>query len=277
MRWNLGDSERLIDHVGATAPSDGVAVPETLTTEYPAFAAIGVPAGTTISSSPARRGAMEGSLDVDEERRRELLIRIRYMATSGLYADHTAIDAQLSLNINYPLVSECFADEVFKTHIDEMCSRVRKEHSSNGASDQHAKRSARTGRGEGEETRTTKAMNQGPEGERRKAEIAIAKLIDRIAGLARENGLSSVANMLDMASFLARTERKAEANPPEHDTTEHVSEHDAGERAAETDTTEQHEATEKAAEDGAGAFEQQASERSPEHETGLPLSGEPAK
>ena len=50
------------------------------------------------------------------------------MATSGLYADHAAIDAQLSLNINYPLVSECFADEVFKTHIDEMCSRVRTEH-----------------------------------------------------------------------------------------------------------------------------------------------------
>jgi hypothetical protein len=79
--------------------------------------------------------------------------------------------------------------------------------------------------------------------------------------------LSSVANILDMASFLARTERKAEANPPEHDTTEHVSEHEAAERAAENDTTEQHEATEKAAEDGAGAFEQQASERSPEHET----------
>jgi len=49
---------------------------------------------------------MERSLDVDEERRRELLDRIRYMATSGLYADHTAIDAQLSLNINYPLVSD---------------------------------------------------------------------------------------------------------------------------------------------------------------------------
>jgi len=96
-------------------------------------------------------------------------------------------------------------------------------------------------------------MNEGPEGgepegERRKTEIAIAKLIDRIAGLARENGLSSVANILDMASFLARTERKAEANPPEHDTTEH-SEHEATERAAE-DATEQHEATEKAAEDG---------------------------
>jgi hypothetical protein len=214
---------------------------------------------------------MEGSLDVDEERRRELLDRIRYMATSGLYADHTAIDAQLSLNINYPLVSECFADEVFKTHIDEMCSRVRTQHA-NCTSDQHAQRSARTGRGEGGETRTTKTMNEGPDegeprGERRKAAIAIAKLIDRIAGLARENGLSSVANMLDMASFLARTEHKAEANPPEHDTTEHVSEHEAAERAAENDTTEQHEATEKAAEDGAGAFEQQASERSPEHET----------
>jgi len=90
-----------------------------------------------------------------------------------------------------------------------------------------------------------------PGGERRKAEIAIAKLIDRIAGLARENGLSSVANILDMASFLARTERKAEANPPEHDTTEHVSEHEAAERAAENDTTEQHEATEKATEGGA--------------------------
>ena len=72
---------------------------------------------------------MEGSLDIDEERRRELLNRIRYMATSGLYADHTAINAQLSLNIDYPLVSECFADEVFRTDVDEMCSRVRKEHS----------------------------------------------------------------------------------------------------------------------------------------------------
>jgi len=192
----------------------------------------------------------ESGLDIDEERRRELLNRIRYMATSGLYADHTAINAQLSLNIDYPLVSECFADEVFRTHIDEMCSRVRKEHSANGTSDQHAQRSARTGQDEGEGTRTTKAMSEGPEGgERRKAEIAIAKLIDRIAGLARENGLSSVANILDMASFLARTERKAEANPPEHDTTEH-SEHEATERAAENDTTEQHEATEKAAEDG---------------------------
>jgi hypothetical protein len=214
----------------------------------------------------------ESGLDIDEERRRELLNRIRYMATSGLYADHTAINAQLSLNIDYPLVSECFADEVFRTHIDEMCSRVRKEHSANGTSDQHAQRSARTGQDEGEGTRTTKAMSEEPEGgepggERRKAEIAIAKLIDRIAGLARENGLSSVANILDMASFLARTERKAEANPPEHDTTEHVSEHEAAESAAENDTTEQHEATEKAAEDGAGAFEQQASERSPEHET----------
>ena len=203
----------------------------------------------------------ESGLDIDEERRRELLNRIRYMATSGLYADHTAINAQLSLNIDYPLVSECFADEVFRTHVDEMCSRVRKEHSANGTSDQHAQRSARTGQDEGEETRTANAMSEGPEGgepggERRKAEIAIAKLIDRIAGLARENGLSSVANILDMASFLARTERKAEANPPEHDTTEHVSEHEAAERAAENDTTEQHEATEKAAEDGAGAFEQ---------------------
>ena len=210
----------------------------------------------------------ESGLDIDEERRRELLNRIRYMATSGLYADHTAINAQLSLNIDYPLVSECFADEVFRTHIDEMCSRVRKEHSANGTSDQHAQRSARTGRGEGEETRTTKAMNEGPvEGERRKAGIAIAKLIDRIAGLARENGLSSVANMLDMASFLARTEHKAEANPPEHDTTEHVSEHEAAERAAKNDTTEHHEATEKAAEDGAGVVEEQEAERSPEHET----------
>ena len=112
-------------------------------------------------------------------------------------------------------------------------------------------------------------MNEGPEegepgGERRKAAIAIAKLIDRIAGLAREKGLSSVANMLDIASFLARTEHKAEANPPEHDATEHVSEHEAAERAAENDTTEQHEATEKATEDGAGVFEGQASERSPE-------------
>ena len=70
----------------------------------------------------------ESGLDIDEERRRELLNRIRYMATSGLYADHTAINAQLSLHIDYPLVSECFADEVFKTHIDEMCSRVRTQH-----------------------------------------------------------------------------------------------------------------------------------------------------
>src|SRR5215213_2166222 len=77
----------------------------------------------------------ESGSDIDEERRRELLNRIRYMATSGLYADHTAINAQLSLNIDYPLVSECFADEVFRTHIDEMCSRVRKEHSANGTSD----------------------------------------------------------------------------------------------------------------------------------------------
>jgi hypothetical protein len=106
---------------------------------------------------------MEGSLDVDEERRRELLDRIRYMATSGLYADHTAIDAQLSLNINYPLVSECFADEVFKTHIDEVCSRVRTQHA-NCTSDQHAQRSARTGQDEGEGTRTTKAMSEEPEG-----------------------------------------------------------------------------------------------------------------
>src|SRR3954464_8656147 len=184
---------------------------------------------------PRQRG-----LDIDEERRRELLNRIRYMATSGLYADHTAINAQLSLNIDYPLVSDCSADEVFRTHIDEMCSRVRKEHSANGTSDQHAQRSARTGQDEGEGTRTTKAMSEGPEGgERRKAEIAIAKLIDRIAGLARENGLSSVANILDMASFPERTERKQEANPPENDTTEHVSEHEAAERAAENDTTEQ--------------------------------------
>src|SRR5215207_1651882 len=104
----------------------------------------------------------ESGLDIDEERRRELLDRIRYMATSGLYADHTAIDAQLSLNINYPLVSECFADEVFKTHIDEMCSRVRTQHA-NCMSDQHAQGSARTGRGEGGETRTIKTMNEGPE------------------------------------------------------------------------------------------------------------------
>src|SRR5215212_12265558 len=42
------------------------------------------------------------------------------------------------------LPRECFADEVFRTHIDEMCSRVRKEHSANGTSAQHAQRSART-------------------------------------------------------------------------------------------------------------------------------------
>ena len=171
----------------------------------------------------------ESGLDIDEERRRELLDRIRYMASSGLYADHTAINAQLSLNIDYPLVSECFADEVFKTHIDEMCSRVRKEHSANSTSE--AGLNTRSHEpvqvvpvrvvGEGEETRTAKAMDEGPE-ERRRAEIAkqIAKAIDRVAALARDNGLSSVANMLDMASFLARTERKAEAKPPEHDTTE---------------------------------------------------------
>src|SRR5215207_1257184 len=153
----------------------------------------------------------ESGLDIDEERRRELLDRIRYMATSGLYADHTAIDAQLSLNIDYPLVSECFADEVFKTHIDEMCSRVRKEHSANSPSE--AGLNTRSDEpvqvvpvrvvGEGEETRTTKAMDEGPE-ERRKGEIAnqVAKAIDRVAALARENGFSSVANMLDMASFL---------------------------------------------------------------------------
>jgi len=176
----------------------------------------------------------ESGLDIDEERRRELLDRIRYMASSGLYADHTAINAQLSLNIDYPFVSECFADEVFNTHIDEMCSRVRKEHSANSPSE--AGLNTRSDEpvqvvpvrvvGEGEETRTIKAMDEGAEEERqeerRKAEIAkqVAKAIDRVAALARENGLLSVANRLDMASFLARTERKAEAKPPEHDTTE---------------------------------------------------------
>ena len=114
-------------------------------------------------------------------------------------------------------------------------------------------------------------MNEGPEegepgGERRKAGLAIAKLIDRIAGLARENGLSSVANMLDMASFLARTEHKAEANPPEHDATEHVSEHEAAERAAENDTTEQHEAAERAAENDT-TEQHEAAERAAENDT----------
>src|SRR3954470_2724937 len=96
----------------------------------------------------------ESGFDIYEARASELLDRLPHMASSGLYADHSAINAQLSLNIDYPLVSECFADEVFKTHIDEMCSRVRKEHSANGTSDQHAQRSARTGQDEGEETRT---------------------------------------------------------------------------------------------------------------------------
>src|SRR5829696_1116594 len=125
----------------------------------------------------------ESGFDIDEERRRELLNRIRYMASSGLYADHTAINAQLSLNIDYPFVSECFADEVFNTHIDEMCSRVRKEHSANSPSE--AGLNTRSDEpvqvvpvrvvGEGEETWTAKAMDEGPEEERqqeRKAEIA---------------------------------------------------------------------------------------------------------
>src|SRR5215208_2620852 len=70
------------------------------------LAAIGYRGNDDFVQPGTSRPPMEGSLDVDEERRRELLDRIRYMATSGLYADHTAIFAQLSLNINYPLVSD---------------------------------------------------------------------------------------------------------------------------------------------------------------------------
>ena len=147
--WRQG---ALDDYVGPTVPSDVVLTPapEALLRSIRPLAAIGFPRERRFRSARNVDAPMEGSLDVDEERRRELLDRIRYMATSGLYADHTAIDAQLRLNINYPLVSECFADEVFKTHIDEMCSRVRTQHA-NCTSDQHAQRSARTGRGEGEE------------------------------------------------------------------------------------------------------------------------------
>jgi hypothetical protein len=55
------------------------------------LAAIGYPRERRFRPARNVEAPMEGSLDVDEERRRELLDRIRYMATSGLYADHTRL------------------------------------------------------------------------------------------------------------------------------------------------------------------------------------------